>query len=138
MEYKGLKKMKKKILFLPAAAPHMGGTHHSFRKRFSRSSGGIFSDTLPCRFICSRFINTAKKLPIIKSTVPLKSRPIFYKNFCCEKGTKKSFYIISHADPPFTIISVVKNEKENRKWLRLFLGIWLVCGQLFRIKIVTC
>lgn len=115
----------------------MGGTHHSFKKRFSRSSGGIFNDTLPWRFICSRFINTAKKLPIMKSTVPLKSRPIFYKNFCCKKWTNESCYIISLGDPTFSMISAVKMNKEKWKCHWLCLGTDLiVCRQLFRIKIM--
>lgn len=123
------------ILFLPAAAPHMGGTHHSFRKRFSRSSGGIFSDTLPWRFICSRFMNTAKKLPIMKSTVPLKSRPIFYQNFCCKKWTKESCYIISLEDPTFSMISAVKMNKENRKCLWLCLGTDLFVDSCLELKL---
>lgn len=125
------------ILFLPAAAPHMGGTHHSFRKRFSRSSGGIFSDTLPWRFICSRFMNTAKKLPIMKSTVPLKSRPIFYKNFCWKKLTKESCYIISLGDPSFTMISAVKMNKENRKCLWLCLGTDLFVDSCLELKLCS-
>lgn len=113
----------------------MGGTHHSFRKRFSRSSGGIFNDTLPWRFICSRFINTAKKLPIMKSTVPLKSRPIFYKNFCCKKWTNESCYIISLGDPTFSMISAVKMNKEKWKCLWLCLGTDLFVDSCLELKL---
>lgn len=113
----------------------MGGTHHSFKKRFSRSSGGIFNDTLPWRFICSRFINTAKKLPIMKSTVPLKSRPIFYKNFCCKKWTNESCYIISLGDPTFSMISAVKMNKEKWKCLWLCLGTDLFVDSCLELKL---
>lgn len=123
------------ILFLFVVVLYMGGIYYFFRKRFFRSFGGIFSDTLFWRFICSRFMNTVKKLSIMKSIVFFKSRFIFYKNFCWKKLIKESCYIISFGDLLFIMIFVVKMNKENRKCFWLCFGIDLFVDSCLELKL---